>query len=68
MGEAHGYSFSPLYKTVPEAAALDERLYELLALLDAIRDGQAREAALAIEELKAQLGKAKECQNSNKSA
>ena len=68
MGEVRGYSFSPLYKTVPETAALDERLYELLALVDAIRDGQAREAALAIEELKAQLGKAKECQNSNKSA
>lgn len=68
MGEARGYAFLPLYKTVPEAATLDGRLYELLALVDAIRDGQAREAALAIEELKARLGKAKECQNSDKSA
>jgi len=51
MGEARGYAFSPLYKTVPEAAALDGRLYELLALVDAIRDGQAREAALAVQKL-----------------
>lgn len=68
MGVARGYAFSPLYKTVPEAAALDGELYQLLALVDAIRDGQAREAALAIQELKARLGKARECQNSNKSA
>lgn len=55
LGEARGYGFSPLYKTVPEAAALDVRLYELLALVDAIRDGRAREAALAIGELQRRL-------------
>lgn len=55
MGEARGYAFSPLYKTVPEAAALDGRLYELLALVDAVRDGQAREAALAVRELQRRL-------------
>lgn len=58
MGSTRGYAFSPLYKTVPEAAALDGQLYQLLALVDAIRDGQAREAALAIQELKARLEKA----------
>jgi len=55
MGEVRGYAFSPLYKTVPGAAALDGRLYELLALVDAIRDGQAREAALAVRELQQRL-------------
>ena len=55
MGKVRGYAFSPLYKTVPEAAALDERLYEMLALVDAIRDGQVREAALAVKELQQRL-------------
>lgn len=55
LGKVRGYAFSPLYKTVPEAAALDGLLYELLALVDAIRDGQARETALAVQELKIRL-------------
>jgi len=55
LGETRGYSFSPLYKTVPEAAAADTRLYELLALVDVIRDSRAREAALAVQELKHRL-------------
>ena len=57
-GEVRGYAFSPLYKTVPQAAAADCRLYELLALLDAIRDGGARESALAIRELTLRLNAA----------
>ena len=61
MGEARGYAFSPLYKTVPEAAALDGKLYELLALVDAIRDGQAREAALAVRELQQRLRGGEKC-------
>ena len=56
QGEVRGYAFSPLYRTVPEAAELDPQLYELLALVDAIRDAQAREAALAVQELKARIG------------
>jgi hypothetical protein len=31
------------------------KLYELLALVDAIRDGRAREREIAIRELKARL-------------
>ncbi len=54
-GRVRGYEFSPLYPSVPKAAAGDERLYELLALVDAIRDGRAREAGLAARELKARL-------------
>ncbi len=54
-GSVRGYEFSPLYPSVPKAAEADEKLYELLALVDAIRDGRAREASLAAEELRARL-------------
>ena len=55
-GDTRGYEFSPLYKTVPKAALQDNRLYELLAIVDAIRDGKAREREIAIKELRARLG------------
>ena len=55
-GDTRGYEFSPLYKTVPKAALKDKMLYELLTIVDAIRDGRAREREIAIEELKARLG------------
>lgn len=46
-GKVEGYSLSPLHPTVPEAALHDEEFYELLALVDAIRDGRAREREIA---------------------
>ncbi|MBU1358724.1 MAG: hypothetical protein KKC85_17445 [Gammaproteobacteria bacterium] len=46
-GNQRGPSVEPLFKSVPEAALKDERLYELLALVDAIRLGNQREAQLA---------------------
>jgi hypothetical protein len=55
-GNTRGYEFSPLYKTVPKAALKDAKLYELLAIVDAIRDGRAREREIAVKELKARLG------------
>lgn len=54
-GTVRGYEFSPLYKSVPKAALKDGNLYELLALVDAIRDGRTREREIAIRELKARL-------------
>lgn len=54
-GNVRGYAFSPLYKSVPNAVAQDGVLYELLALVDAIRDGRARERDLAVKELTARL-------------
>jgi len=54
-GKTRGYSFSPLYKTVPRAALRDRYLYEVLALIDAIRDGRSRERQIAEQELKARL-------------
>ena len=55
-GPTRGYEFSPLYRSVPLAARQDARLYELLALVDALRGGQARERDLAERELGARLG------------
>ncbi len=50
-GTVRGTEFSPLYKNAPKAAGRDPKLYELLALLDAIRDGRAREREIAVREL-----------------
>jgi hypothetical protein len=57
-GLVRGIAFSPLHKTVPQAAKNDPRLYELLALLDAIREGRAREREIAIRELTARIDSA----------
>jgi hypothetical protein len=54
-GGTRGMAFSPLYKIAPSAAGRDPKLYELLALVDAIRGGRARERQIAIEQLKRRL-------------
>lgn len=48
-GNTSGYSFSPLFKKVPESILKypDQKFYDLLALVDAIRHGQAREGNIA---------------------
>jgi len=51
-GNLRGQSILPLYPSVPEAALKDKKLHELLALVDALRVGRAREKNLAIKELK----------------
>ncbi len=56
-GVVRGESFSPLYKSVPVAAKNDPALYELLALVDAIRGGKARERDMAKKELEVRLEK-----------
>lgn len=50
-GPVRGYALEPLFESVPLAALEDEKLYELLALVDAIREGRVRERSLAAEEL-----------------
>lgn len=55
-GKVRGHSIMPLYPSVPEAALKDAQLYELLALVDALRVGRAREKDLAIIELKKRFG------------
>lgn len=54
-GNVRGQGIVPLYPTAPAAAEKDPVLHELLALVDALRVGKARERALAIEELKKRL-------------
>lgn len=48
-GDKKGQSVQPLFKSVPEAALNDVQLYAYLALVDAIRLGNPREANLAEE-------------------
>ncbi len=55
-GSVRGPSLEPLYRSAPEAALGDDRLYELLALVDCLRSGRAREQALAKKRLSAALG------------
>lgn len=54
-GEVRGESFSPLYKSAPFAAKNDAELYQLLAIVDALRGGRAREREMAKKELKLRL-------------
>lgn len=48
-GKTRGYALLPLYEKLPQAALEDAAFYELLALFDALRAGQARERNLAIK-------------------
>jgi hypothetical protein len=50
-GDTRGVGLEPLYKKVPRAALRDSELYALLALVDAIRDGRARERKIAEQHL-----------------
>lgn len=54
-GEVMGQSIEPLYASVPKAALKDAWLYEVLALIDALRIGGPRESALAGELIKKRL-------------
>ena len=54
-GQVRGCEFSPLYSSVPHACKVDPQLYELLALVDAIRDGRARERKIAIKEIQSRI-------------
>lgn len=54
-GQAKGPTLSPLYRTAPQAALADPALHRLLALLDAMRVGRARERSLAAKLMEAEL-------------
>jgi len=54
-GQVRGLTLEPLHKSAPKAAANDPLLYELLALIDALRDGRTRERQLAERELTTRL-------------
>lgn len=52
-GSVRGVGVEPLHPCVPFAAMQDAKLYELLALFDALRVGKARERGMALERLQA---------------
>jgi hypothetical protein len=54
-GVVRGPSLLPLYEGLPLAAMDDPGLYELLAMFDALRIGQARERELATKMLEERL-------------
>ena len=51
-GNIRGFAIEPLHPNVPKACVKDCKLYELLALVDAIRIGSKREYNFAVNELK----------------
>jgi hypothetical protein len=51
-GSSKGYALEPLFKPISKAVQQDPNLYELLALVDAIRDGRAREREIAENRLR----------------
>jgi len=54
-GEHQGYAIEPLHPSAPKASVRDSRLYELLALFDALREGRPRESRLAQNEIKKRI-------------
>jgi DNA-binding Lrp family transcriptional regulator len=54
-GTKKGLAVEPLYSSAPVAAKNDPALYELLALVDALRLGRARERAIAGREIEQRL-------------
>ena len=54
-GDARGHRIQPLYPSVLQAVEMDKNLHEILALMDSIRVGKAREKNLALKYLKERL-------------
>jgi hypothetical protein len=54
-GNERGQAITPLYPSVVEAVQKDKELYEILALVDALRVGKAREREIAITILKQRI-------------
>lgn len=54
-GGTRGYALEPLYRTAPTAARRDATVHEVLALIDALREGGVRERELGMRELRLRL-------------
>jgi len=50
-GTSRGPSLQPLFKSVPSASLIDVKLYDALAIVDALRAGSAREREISRIEL-----------------
>lgn len=55
LGMAQGYSIAPLHPRAADLAREDEKLYELMAIVDTLREGRPREKKLAIDALQERL-------------
>lgn len=55
QGDVRGQAIAPLHDCVPGIARKDQSMYEVLALVDAIRIGGARQQKLAAEHLRQRL-------------
>jgi len=51
QGNAHGPTITPIHRRAPDAALRDPALYEVLALIDALREHRPGERRLAEQEL-----------------
>lgn len=54
-GKTQGVSVRPLFRSVPKVSQSDSSLYDLLALIDALRIGRARDRKIAGEVMKERL-------------
>jgi hypothetical protein len=54
-GDTRGQAVEPLYPSVPQAARRDGELYDLLAAVDLLRVGRARERKLGVDFLNERL-------------
>ena len=54
-GTQRGQAIEPLYKTLPSIIQEDKMFYELMAIVDTLRVGRAREVKIAIDELEKRL-------------
>jgi hypothetical protein len=59
-GKVRGMAIEPLYPKLPEACLKDSSFFELMALVESLRIGKARERILAFEMLQARLGNGKQ--------
>ncbi len=55
LGDSRGITMKPLHKSVPVAAARDQRLYDVMAFIDMVRSGKARERRVAAEQITSRL-------------
>ncbi|MGF1636254.1 MAG: hypothetical protein ACFCUU_04215 [Cyclobacteriaceae bacterium] len=55
FGQVRGHGIAPLYPKAVDAATKDPELHEVLALIDALRVGRARERNIAVDELRKRI-------------
>jgi hypothetical protein len=54
-GKQKGLAIKPLSKNAPKAAMRDQKLYDFLALIDAVRIGKSRERNIAVGKLESMV-------------